>query len=103
MGVWNGWGYGVAFFGALNFKILGDAPEQIFGGSQEVVFQRVLLAAVPPERKPERGVHSRVNSPGTKSERGYVCMFPRNKTGTRLHSPKPPFYETVSNRPFVSR
>ena len=52
--------------------------------------KRVVLADVPPERKPERG---------------YVRMFPRNENrnegtfacsaGTRVHSPKPPFYETA--------
>ena len=61
---------------------------------ERVVSKRVVLADVPPERKPERG---------------YVCMLPRNgnrtegtfacscgtKTGTRVHSPKPPFYETA--------
>ena len=59
-----------------------------------MVSKRVVLADVPPERKPERG---------------YVQMFPRNeirnggtfacslgtKTRTRVRSPKPPFYETA--------
>ena len=39
-------------------------------------------------------VHSDVH-PERKPERGYVRMFPRNETGTRAHSPKPPFYETA--------
>ena len=58
--------------------------------------KRVVLADVPPERKPEQG---------------YIRMFPRIETGTRVrshvlperkperghieHSQKPPFYETV--------
>ena len=39
--------------------------------------KRVVLADVPLKRK---------------LERGYVCMFPGNETGTRVHSPKSPFY-----------
>ena len=72
---------------------------------KKVVFSRMVLADFPPERKPERG---------------YIRMFPRNegtfafspgtKTRTRVHSPKPPFYETallspsdlLQNRPLVS-
>ena len=30
-----------------------------------------------------------------KPERSYIRMFPGTKTGTRAHSPKPPFYETA--------
>ena len=65
-----------------------------FGGTQKGDFQKGGLGGCSPERKPERG---------------YVRMFPRNKnrnggtfgcspgtkTGTRVHSPKPPFYETA--------
>ena len=34
-------------------------------------------------------------SPVPKKERRYIWMFPGTKTGTRVRSPKPPFYETA--------
>ena len=72
-------------FGAVCGPTLYEAPtfSQI-ADSQRVVFQKGGFGGC---------------SPGTKPERGYIRMFPGRKTGTRAHSPKPPFYE---NRPFVS-
>ena len=52
---------------------------------KRVVFQKGGFgSAVPPERKPERG---------------YVRMSPGSKTGTRVHWPKPPCYETALPSP----
>ena len=45
--------------------------------------------------------------PGTKKwKRRYMRMFPGTKSGTRAHSPKPPFYETallLSSRFFAEK
>ena len=56
--------------------------------------KRVVFADVPPERKPERG-YIRNDSPERKPDRneGTFGCSPGTKTGTRLHSPKPPFHE----------
>ena len=67
----------------------------------------MVLADVPPERKPEQG-YVRQNHPFTKPpfyllvslfsvDRRVVSadVPPRTKTGTRARSPKPPFYETA--------
>ena len=73
-----------------------------------MVSKKVVLADVPPERKPERGYvrmfpwNENRNegtfgcSPGTKNRNeGTFACSPGTKTGTRAHSPKPPFYETA--------
>ena len=66
----------------------------IFGKIKGWLSKRVVLADVPPERKPERGYirmfpHNENRSKGT-----FACSL-GTKTGTRVHSPKPPFYETA--------
>ena len=56
--------------------------------------KRVVLADVPPEREQERG-YIRV-FPGTKTGmRVRLHVPPEQKTGTRVHSPKQPCYETA--------
>ena len=56
--------------------------------------KRVVLADVPPERKPERGYVRMLPRNENRSEGTFACS-PGTKTGTRAHSPKPPFYETA--------
>ena len=48
------------------------------GDDKRVVSKRVVLADVPPERKPEWG-YIRMFPPERKPEQGYVRMFPRNE------------------------
>ena len=59
--------------------------------------KRVVLADVPPERKPERG-YIQMFPPERTPERGYVRMFPRNENRN-----KGTFAKTtlLRNRPFV--
>ena len=84
----------------------------ISGVRSRVVSKRVVLADVPPERKPERG-YVRQNHPfgnrpfispmtlfggsqqGGFQKGGFGERTPGTKTGTRARSPKPPFYETA--------
>ena len=56
--------------------------------------KRVVLADVPPERKPERGYIRMFPRNENRNEGTFACS-PGTKTGTRVHSPKPPFYETA--------
>ena len=56
--------------------------------------KRVVLANVPLERKPGTRVHSEVPRNENRNEGTFACS-PGTKTGTRAHSPKPPFYETA--------
>ena len=80
---------------------LHPPPKTRFSGvRRRVVFKRVVLAGVSPERKPGTRVHS--DGPLEREpERGYVRMFPRNKKLERGHIrqnhpfTKPPF---VSSR-----
>ena len=54
--------------------------------------KRVVLADVPPQRTPENEgtkTRTRVRSP----------VLPERKTGTRVYSRKPPFYETAPLSP----
>ena len=84
----------------------------LFGVDKRVVSKRVVLADVPPERKPERG-YVRQNHPfGNRpfisqwtlfgvdkrvvSKRVVSADVPQErKPETRVPSPKPPFYETA--------
>ena len=64
------------------------------GGSQKGGFQRAVLADVPGPKNRNWGTKTGVPGP-QKPERGKKT--PKNeitvqKTGTRAHSPKPPFY-----------
>ena len=64
------------------------------------VSKRVVLADVPPERKPERGYIQKFPR-NENPERGYVACSPGTKTGTGVRSPKhpfmkPPFYLPVT-------
>ena len=61
---------------------------------KRVVSKRVVLADVPPERKPERGYIRMFPRNDNRNEGTFACS-PRTKTGMRVHSPKPPFYETA--------
>ena len=56
--------------------------------------KRVVFADVLPERKPERG-YVRMFPRNEKRNEGTFACSPGTKTGTRVHSPKPPFYETI--------
>ena len=55
--------------------------------------KRVVLADVPPEREPERG-YIQVFPPNENRNEGAFGCFPGTKTGTRVHSLKPPSHET---------
>ena len=58
------------------------------------VRKRVVLADVSRYQKPERGYIRMF--PGTKNRNEGTCgCSPVPKTGTRAHSPKPPFYEAA--------
>ena len=56
--------------------------------------KRVVLADVPPERKPERGYIRMFLWNENRNEGTFACS-PGTKTGTRAYSPKPPFSETA--------
>ena len=56
--------------------------------------KKVVLADVPPERKPEQGYVRMFPRDESRNEGTFACS-PGTKTGTRAHSPKPPFYETT--------
>ena len=61
---------------------------------KRVVSKRVVLADVPRHEKPERGYIGMF--PGTENwNEGTFGCSPVPKTGTTVHSPKPPFYETA--------
>ena len=62
------------------------------GVDKRVVSQRVVLADVPPERKPERG-YIRMFPQNENRNDGMFACSPGTKTRTRVRSPKPPFYE----------
>ena len=64
------------------------------GVDKRVVSRRVVLADVPPEQKPERG-YIRMFPWNENRNVGTFACSPGTKTGTRAHSPKPPFYETA--------
>ena len=79
------------------------------GVAKRVVFQRVVLADLPPERKPERGYIRMFPQNENRNEGTFACS-PRTKTGTRVHSPNPPFHATallspngISLRPTLQR
>ena len=55
--------------------------------------KRAVLADVPPEQKPERGYIRMFARNENRNEGTFACS-PGTKTGTRVHSPKPPFYES---------
>ena len=86
---------------AQRYKWRGRTAVQIGGVLQHlseepkrVVSKRVILADVPPERKPERGYVRMFPRNENRNEGTFACS-PGTKTGTRVHSPKPPFYETT--------
>ena len=64
------------------------------GADKRVVSKRVVLADVPLERKPERGYIRMFPQNEKRNEGTFACSL-GTKTGTRVHSPKPPFYETA--------
>ena len=64
------------------------------GVDKRVVSKGVVLADVPPERKPERGYIQMFPWNENRNEGTFACS-PGTKTGTRAHSPQPPFYETA--------
>ena len=57
---------------------------------KRVFSKRVVLADVPPERKPERGYIRMFPKNENRNEGTFACS-PGTKTGTRACSPKPPF------------
>ena len=61
---------------------------------KRVVSKRAVLADVPPERKPERG-YVRIFPRNENRNEGTFACSPGTKIGTRVHSPKPPFYKTA--------
>ena len=52
------------------------------------------MANLHPERKPERGYIRMFPRNKNRNEGTFACS-PGMKTGTRVHSPKPPFYATA--------
>ena len=60
--------------------------------------KRVVSADVPPEQKPQRGYIRMFPRNKSRNEGTFACS-PGTKTGTRAHSPKPPFYETGCSSP----
>ena len=58
--------------------------------------KRVVLADPPTERKSERGYIRLFPRNENRNEGTFACS-PGTKTGTRGHSPKPPFYEPPSS------
>ena len=91
----------------LALSVPEDAPNPatsvlIYRGLTERWFsKRVVLADVPPERKPERGYIRMFPRNENRNEGTFACS-PGTKTATRLHSdvprahsPKPPLYETA--------
>ena len=64
------------------------------GAAKRVVSKRVVLADVPPERKPERG-YIRIFPRNENRKEGTFACSPGTETGTRVRSPKPPFCETA--------
>ena len=66
----------------------------VIGGSRKGGFQKGGFGGCSPVPKTGMKVHSDVPR-YEKPERGHIQMFPGTKTGTRVHSPKPPFYENA--------
>ena len=79
-----------------------DGLKSAGGLSEEpkrVVSKRVVLADIPPERKPERG-YVRMFLWNEEPERGYVRMFPRNENRNEGTFAKT---TPLRNRPFISQ
>ena len=84
-------------------KILVNIFSTNFAGSQKGGFPKGWFWRMfPRNEKIGTSVRSDV-PPERKPERGYVRLFPRNETGTRAHSPKPPFYETALLSPLTNK
>ena len=64
------------------------------GVDKRVVSKKVVLADVLPERKQERGYIRMLPRNENRNEVTFACS-PGTKNGTRVRSPKPPFYETA--------
>ena len=69
------------------------------GLPERVVSKRVVLADLPPKRKPERG-YVRMFPWNEKPERGYVRTFPRNENRNEGKFAKSTL---LRNRPLISR
>ena len=69
---------------------------------KRVVSKRVVLADVPPERKPDRG-YVRMFPRNKKSERGYVRMFPRNENRNECTFAKTTLLPRLSEPPTKDR
>ena len=92
---WSKWPFAEPDFSIHKTKTDRNGPFwPKIGGWQKGGFQKGGLADVPPERKPERG-YIRMFSQNENRNEGMFACSPRTKTGTRVHSPKPPFYETA--------
>ena len=76
---------GVHILDCLNWEIKGWFPKGWFWRNPP---------DVPPERKPERG-YIRMLPRNENGNEGRFGCSPGTKTGTRVLSPKPPFYETA--------
>ena len=76
-------------------RIICDLRVEILGGTQKGGFQKGGFWRMFP-RNENRNDGTFRCSPGTKhrNEGTFACS-PATKTGTRVHSPKPPFYETA--------
>ena len=73
----------MVFFLSEKLAVKSPGVSTVFGGRPKGWFsKRVLLADVPPERKPEQG-YIRMFPQNEKPERGHVRMFPRTKAGKR--------------------
>ena len=85
-------------FKSISVRGRCDSPEYILlwrsifstEKPKRVVSKRVVLADIPPERRYVRMF------PGTKNRNeGTFACSPGTKSGTRVNSPKPAFYETA--------
>ena len=77
-----------------NFLVQNLAVLKFRGLAKAWFSRRVVLADVPPERKLEQGYIRMFHWNENRNEGTFACS-PGTKTGTRVHSPKPPFYKTA--------
>ena len=79
---------------SYTYRIYVSRYRKVWGLTKGWFSKRVVLADVPPERKPERGYIWMLPRNEIRNE-GTVACSPGTKPGARVRSPKPPFYETA--------